>query len=246
MILTPDQLAQYQEQGYVLLGSLLSADLLASLQADEARFRGYPQLSLADGKTVLPDTSTVFRNQVANYSAVVRELFLRGPQVPALQQLLGPLVCGAFTQFVTKLPDADPRTATFPWHQDNGYGHKTSPQHVTVWCALDDVDERNGCVWVLPGSHRQGLLPHHATGTSWHLAVTVDGEGLPVRLRAGEAVAFSGFTLHRSLANHTTAPRRAFFMEYHDFVSDHPGGRPPLQPQPLWLAAGELPYPWGA
>lgn len=241
--LTAAQLADYHSTGFVRLGRVMSPAVLAAMRREEARFRQSPQYSLSDRKTVLPDTSTIFRNQLSNHSAVVRRMFLQGPHLPAVQQILGPIVCGNFTQFVTKLPDPDLATATFPWHQDNGYGGKHSARHVTVWCALDDVDEHNGCVWVVPGSHRQGLLPHRTSGTSWHLTVTVEGNGEPVRLRAGEAVAFTGFTLHRSLANHSAAPRRAFFMEYGDFISDHGPDGAGLQPTPLWMIAGELPYP---
>ncbi len=241
--LTSSQVDHYHERGYVELGRLFDDDTLERLRQEELRFRGYPQISLADKVTPLPDTSTLFRNQVANYSAIVRDIFLRGPQVPVLGQILGDLVVGNFTQFVTKLPDSDLARAEFPWHQDSGYGNKNNPLHVTIWCALDKVDESNGCVWIIPGSHRQGLIPHVASGKSWHVTVKTDEEGVPVRLNAGEAVAFSGFTLHRSLTNDSDRPRRAFFMEYSDYLGDAAENRVQLNVSPLWIVQGQLPYP---
>jgi phytanoyl-CoA hydroxylase len=240
--LSDAQLAQWRDEGWVGLGRILDDDLLAAHRAAEARFRRLPQYSLPDGKTILPDSSTIFRNQLSNYCEPLRRLYLNGPHLPAIRQLVGPIVSGLFTQFVTKLPDPNVASAEFPWHQDNGYGAKTAPNNVTVWCALDDVDEQNGCVWIIPGSHKGGLLPHRTSGTSWHLTVAAPSDGIPARLKAGEAVAFNGLTLHRSLANHTNQPRRAFFMSYGDFLANQ--DKPPFMvAHPIDLIYGELPYP---
>lgn len=242
--LTAAELARYWEQGFLRLGRIFDDPQLEALRAAEARFRRFPQLSLGDGKTVLPDTSTIFRNQLANYSEPVREVYLRGGHIGWLRQIIGPTVCGFFNQFVTKLPDQNLQTAEFPWHQDNGYGNRATSTNVTIWCALDDVDERNGCVWIVPGSHQAGLLPHQASGTSWHLTVHAPDDGVPAVLQAGEAVAFSGLTLHRSLANHTDQPRRAFFMQYGDYAeSAQLNDNPRLVTTPLYLVCGALPYP---
>jgi phytanoyl-CoA hydroxylase len=213
LVLTPDQIARYHQTGYLLLGQVLSDAMLEALRAEELRFRTSP---------LWPDHTatagqTIFRSQLQSYSAPVREAGLQGAHVGAMSQLIGPDPILWFTQFVTKFPDAATGKSEFPWHQDNGYSKGISPAtNITVWVALDDVDERNGCVYVMPGSHHQGLLPHATQGESWHLRVAVEGNGVPAVLKAGEAVAFTGLTLHRSLLNHTDRPRRGFFMEYAD------------------------------
>lgn len=212
-MLTPEQIKQYHEEGYLLLGKVLTDEQVAALCAEEARFRTHP---------LWPDHAettgkTVFRSQVAPYSAAVREAGLHGGHIPAVKQLIGPNVIYWYTQFVTKFPDANSGRSEFPWHQDNGYAHGIEPAtNITVWVALDAVDEQNGCVYVLPGSHKDGLRDHGTQGDSWHLRVQVAGEGIPAALKPGEAVAFTGLTLHRSKLNHTDQPRRGFFMEYAD------------------------------
>jgi phytanoyl-CoA hydroxylase len=211
VILTAEQIHHYHEHGYVLLGKVLTDAQVAAMQAEELRFRTasiWPDINVKTGHTL-------FRSQIQAYSAAVREVGITGAHVPAMQQLIGPDLIFWFTQFVTKFPDAASGKSEFPWHQDNGYSKGIEPAtNITVWVALDVVNEHNGCVYVHPGSHKRGLLPHETKGESWHLHVPIEGDGVPAILQPGEAVAFTGLTLHRSLLNHSDQPRRGFFMEY--------------------------------
>ena len=238
-LLTETQLAQYGRDGYVTLGRILTESQLAGLREAEARLRAVPMAH--DGAKAL----TVFRHLVAAHEPMVSEVGAGGRHIPLLQQLIGENVVFWYTQFVTKLTDEGTGTATFPWHQDNGYASVEPCTNVTVWIALDDVDERNGCVWVMPGSHLNGILPHaNATPDSWHLSVQVEGNGIPAILKAGEAIAFHGNTLHRSLANHTAAIRRGFFMQYADANAVHQIDKKPLVERPhTWVVAGRATYP---
>lgn len=238
--LTENQLSQYKQQGYVILGQVLDATHLAGLRDEEARVREFEPYE--------PNT-TIFRSQLARYSAVIRDIIAAESLVGVARQLIAPTVCHWYNQFVTKMPDGNRGKSDFPWHQDNGYVSIEPATNLTIWIALDDVDERNGCVWVLPESHRQGLLDHRSAGKdSWHLTVSVVGDGVPAKLKAGEAVAFTGLTLHRSKLNHTDRPRRAFFIEY----ADPNGGyrRPPdtkttpiIEVPDTWLVAGQMDWP---
>ena len=245
--LNATQLAQYHQDGYVALGRILDDQQLAGLRAAEARLRAVPMAH--DGAKAL----TVFRHLVAAHEPMVREVGAWGSHIPLTQQLIGDNVVFWYTQFVTKRTDegagvgtgAGTAAATFPWHQDNGYASVEPCTNVTVWVALDDVDECNGCVWVMPGSHLNGILPHaNATPDSWHLSVQVEGNGIPAILKAGEAIAFHGNTLHRSLANHTTSVRRGFFMQYADANAVHQIDKKPLVERPhAWVVAGRATYP---
>lgn len=240
MILNKEALQQYREEGYTLTGRVLDDAQLESIRAEELRFR---EAQPYDANT------TVFRSQLARHSEIIRSIITSPRLVEVAKQLIGPNVCHWFNQFVTKMPDAQSGKSEFPWHQDNGYGSIVPATDVTIWIALDDVDTRNGCVYVVPRSHEKGLLEHKsASADNWHLTLDVEGDGIPAVLKAGEAVAFTGLTLHRSLLNHSDHARRGFFVEYADPaatvqwhnqsevkpVTDHPN---------TWLVAGELPYP---
>ena len=120
-----------------------------------------------------------------------------------------------FDMMIHKAPYADAAT---PWHQDAAYW-VDMPDHraVSLWVALDDADVDNGCMWYVQGSHRQPLRPHRPTsdGKNIECDCSEDEPGaMPVPLRAGEAVAHSGFTLHSSRGNTTGGTRRAYILNF--------------------------------
>jgi ectoine hydroxylase-related dioxygenase (phytanoyl-CoA dioxygenase family) len=235
--LSEAELDQYRNEGWIKLGRVVDEAVLAELRAEEIRFRG------SDSRP------TIFRNQLAHHCEPVRRFITAGPHIRLASQLIGSVdIATWFNQFVTKLPDHDAARAEFPWHQDNGYAAVAPGTNVTIWIALDDVDPANGCVWIVPGSHRHGLLAHHKpTDDNWYWTTPVAGDGIPASLQAGQAVAFSGLTLHRSKQNSTQAPRRAFFVEYAEATATYqrPGQerRSILEDGDTWMVLGEAPWP---
>lgn len=116
-------------------------------------------------------------------------------------------------QAVAKPPQA--RTE-LPWHQDNGYTPLLPEEYITCWLALDDADEDNGCLWVIPGSHRSGTQRHH-DGGSGPFRVGHDGpaeDGLAVPVQRGSVLVFSSLLMHRSGPNTTDRSRRAWIIQF--------------------------------
>lgn len=211
--LTQDQIKQYNEEGWCLLGKIMDDATIEALRAEELKFRTRPLYHDSAG----PLPPTLFRSQMSAYSQPVRDFGMNGPHLPQVEQVLGPDLSWIYTQFVTKFPDANLGKSEFPWHQDNGYVMIEPANNMTIWVPLDDVDEHNGCVWVSPKSHLGGMLPHQKKNAdSWHLEVNVVGDGIPAVMKAGEGIAFTGLTLHRSKLNHSDKARRAFFLQYVD------------------------------
>jgi hypothetical protein len=106
-----------------------------------------------------------------------------------------------------------------PWHQDGGgiWDLDRDPL-VTSWTALDDATIENGCVEVVPGSHRLGLLSAHGHTIS---AEQIDAycaaeRVVHLEVKAGESVLLHNWTLHRSGINRTSNSRRAFSVCYMD------------------------------
>ena len=116
-------------------------------------------------------------------------------------------------QAVAKPPQA--RTE-LPWHQDNGYTPLLPEEYVTCWLALDDADVDNGCLWVIPGSHRAGTKPH-VNGGSGPFRVGYEGpptDGVAVPVARGSVLVFSSLLMHRSGPNTTDRSRRAWILQY--------------------------------
>lgn len=120
-------------------------------------------------------------------------------------------------QLVTKLPDCS-RTA-FAWHQDSQYyGRPASDARVvTVWIPLVPATAANGCLKVIPGSHRWGLLPWDRDD-DLNVRVPVDvearGTALVVATEPGDAVVLTHRTLHGSDVNTTTGVRWSIDLGY--------------------------------
>lgn len=129
-------------------------------------------------------------------------------------------------QFVVKLSD---EATSFAWHQDSGYtvysgGAAEHTPYLTCWIALDDMNEANGTISVLPFDRApsRGLQPH-AWDDSVNAMVGYTGSdpGDLIEVPAGTLVAFSSFLLHRSGANTTDRPRRSYFMAYTPTLFTH-------------------------
>lgn len=104
-----------------------------------------------------------------------------------------------------------------PWHQDNGYTPLVPEEYLTCWLALDDAELDNGCLWVIPESHRQGTLPHRNNEGGGPFRVGHDGpetDGVPVPVARGSVLAFSSLLMHRSGPNRTDRRRLAWIIQY--------------------------------
>lgn len=113
----------------------------------------------------------------------------------------------------------DPHTAVAtPWHQDAAYWVDMPDRRaVSIWVALDDASLDNGCMWYVQGSHKQPIRPHRPTsdGKNIECDCSEDEPGATaIPVKAGEAVAHSGSTLHSSRGNTTNGTRRAYILNY--------------------------------
>lgn len=140
--------------------------------------------------------------------------------------LLGPEVLNVGTPALrTKLPGSV--VTSFPWHQDSQYfdqltigkkeKHTGGLRMVTVWVPLVEATVDNGCCWVLPGSHRWGLLDG-ARGADLNVRMEEDvearGTPVPVPLEPGGALFLSNLCVHTSKVNRTRECRWSIDFRY--------------------------------
>lgn len=153
-------------------------------------------------------------------------------------RLVGPNARMYWEQLVAKPPRA--RTE-LPWHQDDGYAPTDPPGYLTCWMALDDADLENGCMWVIPGSHRRGILRHRRAGPYFRSGLEAyDGEtgAVAAPVPRGAVLLFSSLTLHHSGPNLSDRPRRAWIVQYCDAAARHGNTGEALDDRPWVLRDG--------
>ena len=105
---------------------------------------------------------------------------------------------------------------TTDWHQDGPAWRILAPDvQVTAWVALDDVDQDNGCLWMVPRSHTWGEAP--AGSLNGELPATYDGHEVapvPRPVGCGQVHYHHCLTWHASLPNRSERPRRAIGYHY--------------------------------
>jgi ectoine hydroxylase-related dioxygenase (phytanoyl-CoA dioxygenase family) len=106
-----------------------------------------------------------------------------------------------------------------PYHQDNAYFNLEPDQALTIWIALADATEENGCVRYISGSHRLGNLPHESSGVkgnSQRLRQLPDDAGPEISgmVRRGGALIHHCNTIHRSEPNNSDHDRPGLLLVY--------------------------------
>ena len=189
-------------------------------------------------------------------SALMEHLARQPAVVDVLTRVIGPDVKMMQSMLFIK-SEGKPGQA---WHQDEAHIPTRDRSLTAAWIALDDATVENGCLWVIPGSHRSGVLfptrvqddrrfdcTDEAFGFGYH-----DTDAIPVEVPAGAAVVFNGYLLHRSLPNTGRhGMRRALVNHYMSATSVLPWTAP-ASGEPMALAdhrdimmvAGRDPYAW--
>ncbi|HEV2363544.1 MAG TPA: phytanoyl-CoA dioxygenase family protein [Caulobacteraceae bacterium] len=213
--LTPDQARAFDARGFVLLQGVFAHEELAAVTAAidpiEARREQWVREN-AGGKIFINEADVItFTTHLVLKSPALRA-FAAHPAIKAIcADLVGDNVRLYWDQSVYKKTG---KQQEFPWHQDNGYGFIEPQQYLTLWIPLTDVDEENGCPWVAPGVHRQGTLAHWTTDIGLKCFEAAP-EALAVPARAGDIIAFSSLTPHRTGPNRRAGTvRKAYILQY--------------------------------
>ncbi|WP_068610082.1 phytanoyl-CoA dioxygenase family protein [Paenibacillus swuensis] len=211
-MLNENQLKQYEQEGYIILESLFSAEEIDALtkridildEASEAELVKSGHAGISTAKKI---NFTVLLNQKDD---AIKTFASQQKMVDITTSLLGPDVKLYWDQSVYKRPEAD---RDFPWHQDNGYA-PTQPEHyVTCWLALEDATIENGCIWIHPGSHKQGFVEHRDSDVGKQCYFG-DDPGMAVPLKKGSMVVFHSLLFHRSTPNRSNTTRKGYIMQY--------------------------------
>jgi polysaccharide pyruvyl transferase WcaK-like protein len=233
-MVTEQQWNDYSRDGFLRLGKVLEPEELEALKqrADDLALghvrnpNVQMQLDTGGAYEELPGAVGSFERGTVLYRKIqgleTDELFSRLVRHPLVLEVCarqyGPHApVSIFRAMVMNKPAG--QGTILPWHQDGGdvWALDRDPL-VTIWVALDPATQANGCMEIVPGTHRLGLLSTFGS--------TVEEEDVlrhcppertqPLEVEAGHAILLHNWLIHRSGVNPTPAPRRAFTACYMD------------------------------
>ncbi|MFZ5722488.1 MAG: phytanoyl-CoA dioxygenase family protein [Pseudomonadota bacterium] len=229
--LTPEQQAFYDTEGYLLVpGLFAAADLAPWLQRLEDILTGrrIPAPGMLVMKDIMVAKGRVAAARPQDAIAKLQDLqddpvfatFLHHERLLDLvEHFCGPDIKTVHNMLINKPPGVDGR---HPLHQDLLYfPFRPAARIVAVWTALEPVDRENGCLAVIPGSHRGELLEHGNIDDNRNInlayfgARNVDLERrVHIPMAAGDTLFFHPLLLHGSGRNRSTGYRRAISAHY--------------------------------
>ena len=202
---------RFLREEWATRGFVPAVDVLSADEALEARAR-FNELEAEVGR----DTAEIrLQNRHLDREFVWR--LATAPRVlDAVEGVLGPDFLLLSSHFFCKYPVEERGERFVAWHQDVTYWGLEPPRALSGWLAIDDADEANGCMRVIPGSHRGGILSHGTSGRAGNL-LSVDQEvprdlfderhAVSVPLRTGQMSLHDGMLLHSSHPNRSSRRR---------------------------------------
>lgn len=229
-VLSPEQIEQFHRDGYVTLRDVLTEEEMAAIEPEFERFitgqvpdmgRDFCDMSGPYDRK-FEDFSLVNAVLPRKYRPEIRDNIYERRSASIARQLIGESATLDYDQFLAKRP-AKP-DAVFTWHQDLGYWPTGTPEPLTATCslALDDADQENGCLKVVPGSQKKGLRPHRPlmgeNREQSHIlsvALTEDDPVVELPLKRGDITVHDEMIIHGSGGNRSPDRwRRTYITAY--------------------------------
>lgn len=235
-MLTQEQINSYHDNGFLHLEGLLHGEFLAALQQSSAELIDNLQESAPlpqDGvlyhavfrepvpEGVDPRQGAVFGiMDLQDYHANFTRLLFFQPLIQVIDDLIGPGVQLHHTRMITK-GSAKKTARSEGWvvgtHQDQPFFPHRDHTVTAAWMPLVDTSLENGCIHVVPGSHKQGPIEHLGGPESgfrldpeaWPIS-----KGVGVEARAGDVIFFNYLSVHGSTPNMSEARRTALIYQF--------------------------------
>jgi ectoine hydroxylase-related dioxygenase (phytanoyl-CoA dioxygenase family) len=201
-------LGSYRGDGYFVVENLLPPELCdraveAALRLDEAKAGTF---------------ANVYQPHLLD--AEFYRLMCHAPLLSCVEAMVGPPIVGLATQFYY----CPPGFSGIMRHQDNYCVEAPVEEFASCWIPLVDVDEKNGCLKIYPGSHRSGMLPVRSLDSTEirsnfsnirEEAVLPDEmQGVFLPAKRGSGIFLHGSVVHESGSNDGDAFRYAFLATY--------------------------------
>ncbi len=225
--LTPQEVALYEERGYHFpVRAFTDEEALDR----KNRFQAYQDQISDRVKGLLPRERRAFTTETHFFLRWVYEIVSHPRILDAVESVIGPNIVVWASQWFPKFP----RDKAFvSWHQDATYWGLNPPNVTTAWVALSESSTRNGCMRVVPGTHKPPLLPQRETyatdnmlSRGQEIAVEVDEtQAVAMPLAPGEFSLHHVGIVHGSGPNDSDIARIGLAVRYisPDVVQSNPG-----------------------
>lgn len=219
MSFSETEVAQFRRDGFIVGGEVLTTDELSALSeridaiaAGEVEFAG----RIVNEKEVPDDTQQrerVFQIFDAHaHDAVVESVCSSDRIVDKVESLIGSSI-KLFSDQTLMKPAFHGSIVT--WHQDFPYWPFDRPELVSCWLAIDAATSENGCMRLIPGSHKHGVLPTQETNNRLRDQEGADNTPhVAAELPAGHCLFHHCLTLHSSPPNSSPESRRAISITF--------------------------------
>ena len=217
--LSEAELQTYDEQGFVILDKVFPSQDITTLNDEIER------LMPEHGDTMANRPGWIF--QLGLRSELISN-FARDERILSLiEDIVHPGIAIHSAKLVSKMPNTD---IVCHWHQDEAFYTRPddpksfSQTRMSIWVPLQDANVANGCMWVVPGSHRWGLQDYEVMDYGACVRKLTPEEyanehAIPVPLPAGSMLLFHGLLWHHSKGNSTDHVRQAFIVSYQEATS---------------------------
>lgn len=227
MMLTHDQIQSFKKQGYLVVPQVFTSSEINELQnafKDIVQLAEWDDLSpdyqrgISGGPHIhiqAPDNEASKAQYLrkVQWPAMFHPTFERFRNSEKFVSLLKPLLGDSLKQYINQINFKMPGgNIEFPWHQDIRPTPAFRDQlenYVQTIIAVDDANEENGCLWIIPESHSLGAVKVKRYGGQLedHIDTT---KAIPCIAQAGDVVMFTSYTVHGSKPNLTNQPRRSY------------------------------------
>ena len=229
-MLTEEQKNIYSKDGYVILPSVIPQNNLLAMVNDlnqwieesKSQKNNYGQTTNGKLRFDLEEGHSANNpklRRVANptdISEAYRNVLFEGPAIDAIVDLIGPDVKFHHCKLNIKLPGMKTRV---DYHQDQPFDMHTNDDHLTLLVLLDDMNEENGCLKILKGSHIGPRYSHYEGDefvgkVSEKIQEICRRDASNIEGKAGDICLMSTWCLHGGTANLSSKPRRMLICDY--------------------------------
>ncbi|XP_060064627.1 phytanoyl-CoA dioxygenase, peroxisomal-like [Ylistrum balloti] len=231
-LLSKEQRAHYEKNGFLVIKGLVGKE---DLEMYRAQFEKICRNEVTvPGITIMRDITIAKTEYVADQKAITKVQdfqnddvlfsYCSKPQVvDYVEAFVGPNVKAMHTMLINKPPDPGMKSSRHPMHQDLYYfPFRPANRVVCAWTAMEKVNRQNGCLVVLPGTHKGKLLQHDypewegGVNKYYHGVRDFDPNTARVHLvmEPGDTVFFHPLLIHGSGMNKTEGFRKAISCHY--------------------------------